>query len=375
MIQSKAAVLTKPGGDWEICDIAVEPPRAGEVLVKLAYAGLCYSDEHLRFGMAAELPIVGGHEGAGVVEAVGQGVTNVQPGDHVALTFVAICGRCHWCASGRWSLCESGGRSGVGRMADGTFRFKGGPPSFPADGFGGFCCIGTFSQYAVVSQNSCVKVDPDVPLRVVALISCGVLTGWGSVVYTAGTSIGDTVVVVGAGGIGLNAVQGARHAGAATIIAVDPVQAKRDLAIRLGATHAAETAKEGAKLAAQANPAAKGADVVIVAVGNLDSEAVTGAYRATGKGGTLVIAGLSHDPLDVNVQVPGTVLAVTQRRIIGSFFGSTNPVRDIPLLLGLYQRGELLLDELVSKHYKLTEINTGYADLAAGRNARGVIEH
>lgn len=375
MLETKAAVLAQPGGDWEVHDIAVEPPRAGEVLVKIAYAGLCYSDEHLRFGMAAELPIVGGHEGSGVVEAVGPGVTSLQPGDHVALTFVAICGRCHWCASGRWSLCESGGRSGVGRMADGTFRFKGGPPSFPADGFGGFCGIGTFSKYAVVSQNSCVKVDPAVPLRAVALVSCGVLTGWGSVVYTAGTSVGDTVVVVGAGGIGLNAVQGAKHAGATTIIAVDPVQAKRDLALRLGATHAAATAKEAAKLAGQANPAAKGADAVIVAVGNLNSEAVSGAFRATGKGGTLVIAGLSHDALDVNVQIPGTVLAVTGRRIVGTFFGSCNPVRDVPLLLGLYQRGELRLDELVSKHYSLEEINTGYADLAAGRNARGVIEH
>jgi NDMA-dependent alcohol dehydrogenase len=375
MIETKAAVLTQPGGDWELHDIAVEPPQAGEVLVKVAYAGLCYSDEHLRFGMAAQLPIVGGHEGSGVVEAVGQGVTSVQPGDHVALTFVAICGRCHWCASGRWSLCESGGRSGVGRMADGTFRFKGGPPSFPADGLGGFCGIGTFSQYAVVSQNSCVKVDPDIPLRVVALVSCGVLTGWGSVVYTAGTSVGDTVVVVGAGGIGLNAVQGAKHAGATTIVAVDPVQAKRELALRLGATHAVETAKEAAKIAAQANPAAKGADAVIVAVGNLNSDAVSGAFRATGKGGTLVIAGLSHDALDVNVQIPGTVLAVSQRRIVGSFFGSCNPVRDVPLLLGLYQRGALLLDELVSKQYSLEEINTGYADLAAGRNARGVIEH
>src|SRR5579859_6706441 len=214
MLETKAAVLTQPGGDWELHDIAVESPRAGEVLVKIAYAGLCYSDEHLRFGMAAELPIVGGHEGSGVVEAVGPGVTSLRPGDHVALTFVAICGRCHWCA---------GGRSGVGRMADGTFRFKGGPASFPADGFGGFCGIGTFSQYAVVSQNSCVQVDPDVPLLVVALVSCGVLTGWGSVVYTAGTAVGDTVVVVGAGGIGLNAVQGAKQAGATTIIAVDPV--------------------------------------------------------------------------------------------------------------------------------------------------------
>jgi alcohol dehydrogenase (nicotinoprotein) len=374
MIASKAAVLTKPGGDWEICEIFVQPPRDGEVLVRLAYAGLCYSDEHLRFGPGSELPMVGGHEGSGVVEAVGAGVTGLQPGDHVALTFVAVCGRCHWCASGRWSLCESAGRGNAGRLPDGTFRFRGGPSS-PSDGFGGFCGIGTFSQYAVVSQNSCVKVDPDLPLRAVALVSCGVMTGWGSVVYTAGTAIGDTVVVIGAGGIGLNAVQGARHAGAATIIAVDPVPAKRDLAIRLGATHAAETAKDAAKLAAQANPSARGADAVIVAVGNLSSDAVSGAFRATGRGGTLVIAGLSHDPLELNVQVPGTVLAVTHRRIAGSFFGSCNPLRDVPLLLGLYRSGELLLDELVSRHYRLEEINDGYADLAAGRNARGVIEH
>lgn len=380
MTESRAAVLTEPGGDWEIHDITVDPPRAGEVLVKLAYAGLCYSDEHLRFGSGAQLPIVGGHEGSGVVQEIGPGVTGVAPGDHVALTFVAICGRCYWCSSGRWSLCESGGRASVGTMADGTFRFKRAPgstgstASFPVEGFGGFCGIGTFSQYAVVSQNACVKVDPAIPLRVAALVSCGVMTGWGSVVNTARTQIGDTVVIVGAGGIGLNAVQGAKLAGAATIIAVDPVQAKRELALRLGATHAAATAKEAGKIAAEANPVPRGADAVILAVGNLTTEAVTGAFRATGKGGILVIAGLSHDPLDLNVQVPGTVLAVTQRRIAGSFFGSCNPARDVPLLLGLYQRGDLLLDQLVSKHYALEEVSEGYADLAEGRNARGVIE-
>ena len=226
-----------------------------------------------------------------------------------------------------------------------------------------------------MSQNACVKVDPAIPLRVVALVSCGVMTGWGSVVNTARTQIGATVVVVGAGGIGLNAVQGAKLAGASTIIAVDPVEAKRELALRIGATHAAATAKEAGKLAAEANPVPRGADAVILAVGNLTTEAVTGAFRATGKGGILVIAGLSHDPLDLNVQVPGTVLAVTQRRIAGSFFGSCNPIKDVPLLLRLYQRGELLLDELVSKHYALEEISAGYADLAAGRNARGVIEY
>lgn len=379
MIESKAAVLTETGAGWEIHDLTVESPCEGEVLVRMAFAGLCYSDEHLRFDTNARLPIVGGHEGSAVVVETGPAVTGLSAGDHVALTFVTVCGRCHWCASGRASLCESGGRAGVGAMADGSFRFHGaGPagthPRFPADGLGGFCGLGTFSQFAVVSQNACVKVDPEVPLRAVALVSCGVMTGWGAAVHTAATRVGDTVVVVGAGGIGLNAVQGARQAGAGTIIAVDPVGAKRDLALRLGATRAVETTIEAGKLAAAANPAARGADSVIVAVGNLTTEVISQAFRATGRGGTLVIAGLSHDPLELNVQLPGTLIAVSERRVVGTFFGSCNPLRDVPVLLGLYQRGQLELDQLISRHYRLEEISTGYADLASGRNIRGVIE-
>jgi len=319
--------------------------------------------------------MVGGHEGSGVVVEAGPGVAGLAAGDHVALTFVAVCGRCHWCGSGRANLCESGGRANVGSMADGSFRFHGDPARFGNEGLGGFCGLGTFSRYAVVSRNSCVKVDTAVPLRAVALVSCGVLTGWGAAVRTAGTRAGDTVVVVGAGGIGLNAVQGARQAGAGTIIAVDPVESKRDFALRVGATQAAATAREGAKLAAAANPAARGADAVIVAVGNLTAEVIGQAFRATGRGGTLVIAGLSHDPLEKNVQIPGTVLAASERRVVGSFFGSCNPVTDIPLLLGLYQRGQLELDQLVSRQYALEEIRAGYADLASGRNVRGVIEY
>src|SRR5260370_14419256 len=249
MIESKAAVLTATGGDWDICDLSVDRPREGEVLVRMAFAGLCYSDEHLRFDTNARLPIVGGHEGSAVVVETGPGVTGLAAGDHVALTFVTVCGRCHWCASGRASLCESGGRAGIGAMADGSFRFHGATPAgaqprFPPDGLGGFCGLGTFSQFAVVSQNACVKVDPKVPLRAVALVSCGVMTGWGAAVHTAATGVGDTVVVVGAGGIGLNAVQGARQAGAGAVIPVDPVGAKRDLAPRPPSTHAAETTNE-----------------------------------------------------------------------------------------------------------------------------------
>jgi len=374
MIESKAAVLTAARGDWEIHELSVENPREGEVLVRLAYAGLCYSDEHLRFRDVAQLPIVGGHEGSGVVVETGPGVTGLSVGDHVALTFVAVCGRCRWCATGRANLCQGTGGMNTGRMADGSFRFHGAAPLFASEGLGGFCGLGTFSQYAVVSQISCVKVDPALPLQAVALVSCGVMTGWGAVVHTAGTRVGDTVVVIGAGGIGLNAVQGARHAGAAAIIAVDPVQAKRDLALTLGATHAVATVPEAGKIAAAENPTARGCDTAIVAIGNLTTEAVTQAFRATGRGGTVVIAGLSHDPLELNIQLPGTVLATTERRVAGSFFGSCNPVRDVPLLLDLYHRGQLQLDQLISRHYRLEEISAGYADLASGRNARGLID-
>jgi NDMA-dependent alcohol dehydrogenase len=374
-VRARAAVLTAPGGDWEIHELAVDEPADGEVLVRMAYAGLCYSDEHLRFSAPAALPVVGGHEGAGIVVRTGPGVrADLRPGDHVALTFVAVCGRCHWCLTGRASLCQSHDLV-TGRMADGTFRFRGDISSEPDGGIGAFRGLGTFAEFAVVSQDSCVRVDADIPLPAVALMSCGVLTGWGAAVRTARTRFGDTVIVVGAGGIGINAVQGARMAGAGTVIAVDPVPAKRELALTLGATHAAQTTREAAKLAAGANPAEQGASSVIIAVGNLTPQVVTDAFRACARGGAVVIAGLSHDPRELNIQLPGTLLAVAEKRILGSFFGSCNPAADVPLLLRAYQRGDLKLDELISRRYRLEQISDGYADLAAGRNLRGLIEH
>lgn len=368
-------MLATPRGDWQVHDLQLESPRDGEVLVRMAYAGLCYSDEHLRFADVAQLPVVGGHEGAGVVEATGPGVQGLATGDHVVLTFVAVCGRCHWCSTGRANLCEGAGPISSGAMTDGTFRYRSSAlTGTPGGGLGGYCALGTFSQYAVVGQNSCVKVDPAIPLQVAALVSCGVLTGWGAAARTAGVRTGDTVVVIGLGGIGINAVQGARHRGAACIIAVDPVAAKRDLARRLGATDVATSLDKAARIAAARNPVAGGADASIVCTGNLSTEVVTGAFAATGKGGVLVIAGMSHDPQELNIQLPGTVLAGTERRVQGSFLGSCNPVRDVPLLLGLYQRGQLVLDELISRRYGLDEITDGYADLAAGRNVRGLID-
>src|SRR5260221_2403737 len=171
MIESKAAVLTATGGEWEICDLTVDRPREGEILVRMAFAGLCYSDEHVRFDKNARLPIVGGHEGSGVVVETGPGVTGLSDGDHVALTFVTVCGRCHWCASGRANLCESGGRANIGSMADGTFRFHGSRPGFPTDGLGGFCALCTFSQFAVVSPYAGVHANTSVPRHRDALLS------------------------------------------------------------------------------------------------------------------------------------------------------------------------------------------------------------
>jgi alcohol dehydrogenase (nicotinoprotein) len=178
MVRAQAAVLTMPRGEWEMHELSVDDPGEGEILVEVAYAGLCYSDEHLRFSDSTPVPVVGGHEGSGVVVEAGRGVrADLRPGDHVALTFVAVCGRCHWCVTGRANLCQSRDL-GTGRMSDGRFRFHGDVSAEPDCGLGGFRGLGTFARFAVVSQDSCVKVDPEIPLPAVSLISCGVLTGW-----------------------------------------------------------------------------------------------------------------------------------------------------------------------------------------------------
>ena len=242
-MQTEAAVLWDREA-WSVEPIELDPPKQGEVLIKLAASGMCHSDEHLLTGdMPVPLPIIGGHEGAGVVEEVGPGVTGLVPGDHVVLGFVPACGKCPPCATGHSNLCDVGGILMSGKQLDGTVRHHARGQDVST-----MVCLGTFAPYTVVNQASCVKILDDIPLDKACLVGCGVTTGWGSSVYAADVRPGDHVAVIGIGGIGASAVQGARLAGAETIFAIDPVQLKRDLAPTFGATHTAASIEEAFEL-------------------------------------------------------------------------------------------------------------------------------
>ncbi|GAA4663621.1 NDMA-dependent alcohol dehydrogenase [Gordonia humi] len=365
----KAAVLEGPGHEWAVEEIDLLEPGPGEVRVANKFAGMCHSDAHLKhMGGMGTYPIVGGHEGSGIVEAVGDGVDRVQVGDHVVYSFIPSCGTCRYCATGRSYLCDWGANAGTGLMADGTYRFE-----RNGEGVGGFCALGTFSERMVVSQRSLVKIDTSIPLDVAALLSCGVPTGWGAAVNAAEVAPGDVVVVFGAGGIGVNAVQGAAHAGASHIIVVDPVPFKREFALSVGATRATDDATQAARWAQELS-AGTGADSVIVCSGVMDAATVGRAAGCAGKGATLAVVGLSDVPTDIAVALPVGLLAYNVLRIQGVLFGQCNPQSDIPLFLRLWAEGRLELDRLISHRYTLDQVNQGYVDQEAGTIIRGLIE-
>jgi len=369
-VKTRAAVMWEAGKPWDVVELDLHPPKAGEVQIKFTASGMCHSDDHLRTGdlPPAAYPMVGGHEGAGIVEAVGEGVLDIAEGDHVVCSFLPTCGRCRWCSTGHQNLCDSGANLLAGSMLDGTFRFHSGE-----QGMGAMCMLGTFSERAVVSRNSVVKIDDDIPLDKAALVGCGVPTGWGSIVYLAQTRPGDTVVIFGIGGIGINAVQGAKHAGARHIIAVDPIEFKRSKALEFGATHAVVDGQEAIAKAFELTNGV-GADQSVVTVGVVTSQVVEDAFWATRKAGTTVLVGLG--PMSENtVQINGDVLTLYQKTIKGSLFGGSNPMHDIKNILSLYKAGQYKLDELVTKEYTLDQINEGYEDMAAGVNLRGVIRY
>jgi S-(hydroxymethyl)glutathione dehydrogenase/alcohol dehydrogenase len=379
-MKSKAAVLWQTNTKWSVEDIELDPPKAGEVLVKLTASGLCHSDEHLLTGDMVldeetakllglqQLPVIGGHEGAGEVVEVGPGVTTLAPGDHIVLGFIPACGRCPSCAVGQQHICDLGAFLLAGRqVTDFTARHH------ATDGtdLGIMCCIGTFEPLTVVSEASCIKVDPDIPLDKAALVGCGVTTGWGSAVNAADVRAGETVVVVGLGGVGVNALQGARFAGAAHIVGVDLLESKRDRAATFGATHTAASMEEAVGLVSELTRGAM-ADKAILTVGVAEGDLVQPLVGLVKKAGRAVVTSVA--PVSqTDVKLDLFSFAMQRKELVGCIFGNSNPRRDIPRLLSLYRDGKLLLDELVTNTYTLDDINQGYEDMRNGTNIRGTI--
>ncbi|MEQ3550524.1 NDMA-dependent alcohol dehydrogenase [Pseudonocardia nematodicida] len=369
-MRTTAAVLWEPGGTWEVTDVELSPPKAGEVLIELAASGLCHSDEHLVTGdLPAVLPMVGGHEGAGRVAELGPGVTDLAVGDPVVTTFLPSCGRCPCCARGLPNLCDDGAGATLGPQLDGTYRVH------AADGteLGQMCLLGTFARHTVVPVRSVVRIDEGFPLELAALLGCGVTTGFGSAVHTAELRAGDTAVVVGVGGVGANAVQGARIAGCRYVVAVDPVEFKRDSARELGATHVASSVDEAWGIVSELTRG-RMADAAILCTGIAAGADLQPALQLVGKRGRVVVTALAN-ATDETASLSLLDLTLYEKQIRGALFGSASARYELPRLVEMHNTGQLKLRELVTTEYSLEQINTGYEDMRAGRTIRGLIRY
>lgn len=364
-MQIQAAVLYAPNTPFEIRTLTLDEPRHGEVRVKIAASGVCHSDYHLVTGTTRHpMPVVCGHEGAGIVEAVGEGVTRVKPGDHVTLSWTPDCGHCFYCMRGQPNLCETYTEPiWAGTMLDGTTRLhENGSPVYA------YCGLATFAEYVVVPEQSCIPIRSEFSLEVAALVGCAVATGVGAALYTAHVKPGESVVVIGCGGVGLNIVQGAALCGASRIIAIDTNETKMALAREFGAT---DTLLAGGDTVAQvrALTGGRGADYAFEAVGvpALQEQALS----LVRPGGMVVLAGLS--PMGTGTNLPGAVITRTETTIKGSYYGSVHPQRDFPLILDMYGAGRLKLDQLISRTYRLDQINEAFETMMRGEIARGII--
>jgi S-(hydroxymethyl)glutathione dehydrogenase/alcohol dehydrogenase len=378
----RAAIVSELHGPWHTETIEIDEPHANEVKVKMSFAGMCHSDEHLRTGdmfpspelvhvlsgRDSAFPVIGGHEGSGIVESVGENVTTLKVGDHVATSFVPSCGRCEYCASGRQFLCDLGAHTLVGPMiSDGTWRHHLGDLDLNR-----MCQLGTFSEYIVVNEASLIRIDPWYDLRAAALISCGLATGFGSAVSRGGVKPGDTVAVIGCGGVGSGAIQGAVHAGARVVIAIDTNQSKIDGALKIGATHGCTTTLDAAFALLPELTSGKNCDVTIITVGVLTSELVEQARSITAKGGVVVVTSIApYDQTTVDLNL--FMFAMLNQEIRGTIFGSVSPRVQIPRLLRLHHEGKFYVDELITKEYGLDDVQQGYDDLESGINLRGVV--
>jgi len=356
-MKTKAAVIFEQPGKWEVLEVDLDGPQEFEVLVEFAACGLCHSDDHIAVGdmMMSHLPYCGGHEGAGVVLEVGPGVRSLVAGDHIVTSFIPGCGKCRWCASGQQNLCDYGALIAIGSQMDGTFRMHVGDVDVAQGSL-----LSAFSRHSILPEWSCIKIDRDIPLLTAALVGCAVPTG-------------DVVIVMGVGGVGINAVQGASHAGAAHVVAVDPVAFKREMALKLGATAAFASIEEATEHIRDFTNG-QGADATIITIGVVTSAHVGQGFSSVRKGGTVVVTGMGNKD---ETGIPASLFELTmyQKRIQGCLYGMMSPSKDVPRLLAYYQTGHLKLDEIVTRTYPLEQINDGYAAMHAGEVIRGVIDY
>lgn len=364
----RAAILAEINAPLEIAEIDLEPPRRNEVLIRLAASGVCHSDLSTANGtIGSKLPAVLGHEGAGIVEGIGEGVTHVRPGDHVVLSWNPHCDACEECLRGLPHLCTAAWAAMfAGGLLDGTTRLR-------HDGreLYHYSMVSSFAERAVVPAASCIRIDPAIPLDVAALVGCAVTTGIGAIWNTAAVRPGERVAVFGCGGVGMSAILGAATVGAAPIIAVDRRQDKLDAALALGATgvvlwgaSAEETAEEVKRASGG------GVDYAVDAVGRPD--VLQAAFLCTRARGAAVAIGIPRQ--DAVVTLPAVTIPRMERRLLGSIYGSARPERDFPLILDLFMRGRLPLDRLISHRFPLDGVQDALDLVAAGTALRAVLQ-
>ncbi|MBF6209682.1 NDMA-dependent alcohol dehydrogenase [Nocardia puris] len=368
-MRTKGALLWEFDRPWSVEEIEIGDPRKHEVKIQVEAAGMCHSDHHLVTGgiPMAGFPVLGGHEGAGIVVEIGEGVEDLAVGDHVVLSFIPSCGKCPSCQAGLRNLCDLGALLLAGTsVTDGSFRVRAkGQNVFP------MTLLGTFAPYMVVHESSVVKIDPSIPFEVACLVGCGVTTGYGSATRIADVRPGEDVAVIGAGGVGISALQGAVNAGARYVFVVDPVPWKREQALKFGATHAYATVEEATAAAAEITAGGM-AKKVIVTVGEVHGEDVDAWMGITAKAGTCVLTAMGS-LTDNKATLNLAMLTLLQKNLQGAIFGGGNPHYDIPHLLSVYKAGKLNLDDMVTRRYRLEQINEGYRDMLEGKNIRGVI--
>ncbi len=364
----RAAVLVDSNEALQVRDVALDNPGPKEVSVKMAAAGVCHSDWHVMQGdLPVPLPAILGHEGAGIVEQIGKDVIGIKPGDHVVLSWIPSCGHCFYCLKGRPDMCDEAFNIQLsGSLPGNAMRLHW--DQGPLYHYLGTSC---FAEQTVVPDTGVIPIDPSIPLNKAALVGCAVTTGFGAVVHTAQVGVGDSVSVIGCGGVGLNVIQAAHLAGADPIIAIDANGNKKDLAKKFGATHFVDASQTDDLITPVLDlTQGRGSDFAFEVIGR--TETIEAAYGMVRKAGMAVIVGVAPPHLDVSLNA---FSFPSQSKILtGSWYGQSVPAVDIPCILGLYQRGKLNLDDLVSQSYALEDINEAFRELTQGTVARGVIE-